>query len=78
MPRLRLLLCVLVFASAAVFCSAADHILFLRLGPRQATLFISNADGSGEQPLTQPVSLDYNPAWQPHNPSPAAVTASSK
>jgi Tol biopolymer transport system component len=24
---------------------------------------MSNADGSGEQPLTQPGSLDYNPAW---------------
>jgi Tol biopolymer transport system component len=28
-------------------------------------LFISNADGSGEQPLTQPGALDYNPAWSP-------------
>jgi Tol biopolymer transport system component len=65
MSRLRLFLCVLTFASVTVFCSAADRILFLRLGPRQATLFISNADGSGEQPLTQPGSLDYNPAWSP-------------
>ena len=65
MSRLRLFLCVLAFASAAVFCSAADRIVFLRLGPRQATLFISNADGSGEHALTQPGLLDYNPAWSP-------------
>jgi Tol biopolymer transport system component len=65
MSRLRLFLCVLTFASVTVFCSAADRILFLRLGPRQATLFISNPDGSGEQPLTQSGSLDYNPAWSP-------------
>jgi Tol biopolymer transport system component len=65
MSRLRLFLCVLAFASAAVICSATDRIVFLRLGPRQATLFISNADGSGEHPLTQPGSLDYNPAWSP-------------
>jgi Tol biopolymer transport system component len=45
--------------------SAADHILFLRLGPTQANLFISNADGSEERPLTDPNSLDYNPSWSP-------------
>ena len=46
-------------------CLAADRILFDRLGPTQATLFISNADGSAERPLTQPGSLDYNPSWSP-------------
>jgi Tol biopolymer transport system component len=44
-------------------CLAADRILFDRLGPTEATLFISNADGSAERPLTQPGSLDYNPSW---------------
>src|SRR5471032_888503 len=43
--------------------SATDRILVDRLGPTQATLFISNADGSGEQPLAQSGSLDYNPVW---------------
>lgn len=33
--------------------------------PTQASLFISNADGSGERPLTQSGSLDYNPTWSP-------------
>src|SRR6202521_5986197 len=65
MSRLRLFLFMVVFASAAIICSAADRIVFLRLGPRQAALFISNADGSGEKPLTQQGSLDYNPAWSP-------------
>src|ERR1700761_5980736 len=56
-------LCVLVFAISLNCCRAADRILFDRLGPTQATLFISNADGSAERPLTQPGSLDYNPSW---------------
>ena len=66
MSRFRVLfLSVAVFASAAVSCSAADRILFDRLGPSQASLFISNADGSAERPLTQSASLDYNPSWSP-------------
>jgi hypothetical protein len=46
-------------------CSATEHVLFTREGPTQASLFISNADGFGEQAQTQPGSLDYNPAWFP-------------
>jgi Tol biopolymer transport system component len=66
MTRTRALcLCGLVFASSLNFCRAADRILFDRLGPTEATLFISNADGSAERPLTQPNSLDYNPSWSP-------------
>ena len=26
-------------------------------------IFISNADGSAERPLTEPGSMDYNPSW---------------
>src|ERR1700733_14837711 len=58
-------LCFLVFGCALNSCLAADRVLFDRLGPSQATLFISNADGSTERPLTQPGSLDYNPSWSP-------------
>jgi Tol biopolymer transport system component len=66
MTRTRALpLCVLAFVSSLHSCLAADRILFDRLGPTQATLFISNADGSAERPLTQPGSLDYNPSWSP-------------
>jgi Tol biopolymer transport system component len=64
MTRTRaLLVCVLVFAFSLHRCLAADRILFDRLGPTQATLYIANADGSAERPLTQPGSLDYNPSW---------------
>jgi Tol biopolymer transport system component len=58
-------LCVLVVGSGLNSCLVADRILFDRLGPTQATLYISNADGSTERPLTQPGSLDYNPSWSP-------------
>jgi TolB protein len=51
--------------SESPICRAADHILFLRIAPSEARLFISNADGSGERALTQPGALDYNPAWSP-------------
>jgi TolB protein len=60
---LALSLCVLAFASSPNSCLAADRILFDRLGPTGAALFVSNADGSAERPLTQPGSLDYNPSW---------------
>jgi len=65
MSRLRLILCMLAFTSVAVFCSAADRILFLRIAPTQATLFVSNSDGSGEKPLRQPGALDNFPVWSP-------------
>jgi Tol biopolymer transport system component len=64
MFRFRVLfLSALVFVPAAVSCAAADRILFDRLGPSQAALYISNADGTAEHALTQPGTLDYNPAW---------------
>ena len=65
MRCLRVLICVVALTWTALFGSAADRILFTRLAPAQGTLFISNADGSGEKALTQPGSLDYNPAWSP-------------
>jgi Tol biopolymer transport system component len=64
MSRLRIfLLCVFAFATTSTSCLAADRILFDRIGPTGAALFIANADGSAERPLTQPGSLDYNPSW---------------
>jgi TolB protein len=54
---------ILAFASLVSVSSAADRIVFKRFAPTQASLFISNADGRGEQPLTRPGSLDYNPVW---------------
>lgn len=65
MLGLRVLLCVVALAWASAICSATDRILFFRLAPTQAELFVSSADGSGERALTKPGSLDYNPAWSP-------------
>lgn len=45
------------------FGHAADRVLFSRLGPTRAALFVSKADGSGERPLLATTSLDYDPAW---------------
>ena len=42
---------------------AADRIVFLRIAPTESTLYIADADGSDEQPLTPPGSINYNPAW---------------
>lgn len=58
-------LAIFAFAAASLSCLAADRVVFDRLGPTQSTLFISNADGSAERRLTQPGSLNYNPAWSP-------------
>ena len=65
MFRLLKLIYVLAFASMALVCWATEQIVFLRMSPVQATLYISSADGSGERALTQAGSLDYNPAWSP-------------
>src|SRR5271170_6239759 len=51
--------------ATSLLCPAADRIAFLRISPTQANLFISNADGTAERPLTPPDSLNYNPAWSP-------------
>lgn len=66
MPRLLpRSLCVLALVAATVPCFSADRVVFTRIGPTASTLFISNADGSAERPLTQPDSLNYSPAWSP-------------
>lgn len=56
-------LCVFALAAESSFCFGVDRILLDRLGPTQATIFVSNADGSGERALAQPGSLDYDPSW---------------
>jgi TolB protein len=59
---------VLILGSLSLFAAAssslaADRIVFLRIAPTESTLYIADADGSDEQPLTQPGSMNYNPAW---------------
>ena len=64
MPRLAALpVWAFALAAASVSCHAAEHILFDRLGPIQATIYVSNADGSGERVLQKSGSLDYDPSW---------------
>src|SRR5258708_32462937 len=61
----RFLVCATILVCiTALSCAAADRILLTRLGPSEASLFVSNADGSGERGLTHG-TLDYNPAWSP-------------
>lgn len=66
MLRLRLLCaCFGALIALSFSCLAADRVVFDRLGPTEASLFISNADGSAERTLTPTGSLDYNPTWSP-------------
>jgi Tol biopolymer transport system component len=68
MSRLGGLLCSVALILTAVYCEAADRVAFLRIGPTDATLYIANADGTGERAVTQPGSMgsvNYNPAWSP-------------
>ena len=58
-------LCALLLIAPAALCPAADRVAFLRIAPTEATLYLAAADGTGEHALTQPGSLNYNPAWSP-------------
>src|SRR6187431_385365 len=56
-------LAVLFLAAAGLSLAQPETIVFTRLGPSQTRLFVSNADGTGERPLLDADSRDYNPAW---------------
>ena len=66
---MKRLLCSLFLFSALVSAAssgrAADRVLLYRIGPTQGTLYLANADGSGEHALLPPGALDYDPAWSP-------------
>jgi Tol biopolymer transport system component len=59
------LLCSLLTVLASSSVWAADRVLFLRLAPTKAALYVSGADGGGERALAPSTSLDYDPAWSP-------------
>lgn len=59
--------CVLPLVTTAFPCRGASSILLDRLGPTQASLYISNADGSEERILSQSGSVDYDPSWSPRD-----------
>ena len=66
MTRLRMLcLGCLALSAGSAACQSVDNIVFLRIAPTEMRLFVSNTDGSGERPLSEPGSLDYDPAWSP-------------
>ena len=52
----------LVSATTSVLCPK-EKILLHRIGPSQATLFIANADGSGERPLLANSGFDYSASF---------------
>src|SRR5579864_6601954 len=54
-----------LFTAGSILAAGPERILFSRIGPYEATLFVSKADGSEERPLLKPASLDYNPSWSP-------------
>lgn len=63
--RSATILCVSALVCTSTFCLAADRVVLDRLAPTQATIYVSNADGSGERVLQQSGSLDYDPSWSP-------------
>jgi len=60
----KFILSALLVIATTLGCTAAERILMTRLGPSQSSLFVSNADGNGEQKVTEG-SLDYDPVWSP-------------
>ncbi len=54
-----------VMAATSLLAADPNRILFNRIGPYEMTLYVSQADGSGERPLLKSPGLDYNPAWSP-------------
>jgi Tol biopolymer transport system component len=56
----------LIVLGLAALASGQPHQIYYgdsRAG--QISLFVANADGSGERPLLEPSGADYDPAWSP-------------
>jgi TolB protein len=65
MKDLRSFSILFMLGLSPLLCIAADHVVFTSLAPSGAMLYMANSDGSSERAITQPGSLDYNPAWSP-------------
>jgi Tol biopolymer transport system component len=63
--RFLAFLCLSALVCASISCLAADRIVLDRLGPAQAGIYVSNADGSGQRILQNSGSRDYDPSWSP-------------
>src|SRR5712671_5371025 len=56
----------LIFAVALSLAAGPKQTMLMnRLGPSQMTLYIANADGSGERPLFSSSGFDYNASFSP-------------
>jgi len=53
------------FAAGSLSAGPKQTMLMNRLGPSQMTLYIANADGSGERPLFSSSGFDYNASFSP-------------
>ncbi|MBV8935809.1 MAG: PD40 domain-containing protein [Alphaproteobacteria bacterium] len=63
--RTGVLIVAVASAFSALYCEAADRLVFLRMAPSNGVIYISNTDGSNEHAITPADSLSYNPAWSP-------------
>jgi Tol biopolymer transport system component len=66
--KMREVVLSLAFVCAMALALSAgpkQTMLMNRLGPSQMTLYIANADGSGERPLFGVSGFDYNPSFSP-------------
>ncbi len=65
MSPFRGFLCAVGLVLPSAICGATDRVALVRIAPTEATLFVANADGTDERAITQPGSVNYNPAWSP-------------
>jgi Tol biopolymer transport system component len=65
--KTRLFVAIALGFVAAVLSQAQTKqtLLMNRLGPSQLTLYVANADGSGERPLMPSSGFDYNASFSP-------------
>ena len=63
--RLVRFFCAFGFTAATISGFSADRVVFTRMAPTKSILYVSNADGSAERPLTPTNSLSFNPTWSP-------------
>jgi Tol biopolymer transport system component len=63
MNRRALLAAAALLISTTGFAAERPRIVFSRLAPTHAGLFVADADGKNERPLLAPTSLDYNASF---------------
>lgn len=61
----RVLILIGCVTAAALAAQTKQTLLMNRLGPSQLTLFVANADASGERPLLSSSGFDYHASFSP-------------